>query len=534
MTDNLPFIQPILNSQNEQIDTKFQNRHELLFEKENFSQIKEDSINKELSLGKSIREKYFVQKRLKQKLNKEFEISNSEKIIDKLTIPNEFYEKCKNMSVNINQLKETIISFNSNDINQKYLGIVGLRKLLCLKDPPIQILLDMDILPGLTQLLRYSPVEFQYEALWCLINISTGNQAQVAKIKNVGGIDLIIESLDHNMNEIKELAIWNLENISLDSSKMRNYLIHKKVLNKLITILSITNSEIIGIRCIFAIRNLIKNYKKNNEYNIDFNRLINLVSRYLMSIKYDPENKDIKQLYYDSLCILSYLSENIIECKGILLESGVIPFIIELLRNKHYENEKYFILGGLKVLGNIISGNANHTQKVLDLNIYDILKKYMFHENKRIKKEANWIISNIAAGTERNIIDLVYNGFFPLIIQIFQKEPKDIKIEATWALCNFSQIKDTKYIKSLLNQGLLRIVCECLKSDEIKEVAISLEALFNLLAFGKKYSCDGNNSVAYEMEKMGMLSVLENLQYHRNEVIYEKSLKLIETFFSVE
>ena len=60
-------------------------------------------------------------------------------------------------------------------------------------------------------------------------------------------------------------------------------------------------------------------------------------------------------------------------------------------------------------------------------------------------------MSNIAAGTERNIKDLIDNGFFPLICQIFRNEKKDIRIEATWTLCNFSQIKNKSYIEKLLN-----------------------------------------------------------------------------------
>jgi hypothetical protein len=369
----------------------------------------------------------------------------------------------------------------------------------------------MDALPSIIQLLNNSPVEYQYEALWCLINISTGDQAQVAKIKNRGGIDKIIELLDHNMNEIQELAIWCLENISFDSIKMRSYLIQKKVLNKLMTILSISNKEIIGMRCIFTIKNLLKHYKKKEKPKLDHIRLTNLVSAYILLIKYDSDNKLIKQLYYDSFYILGDLSEKFSQCKVSLIESGVVPYIIELLRNKQYQKELFIILGGLKVIGNILSGNANITQKLLDLNIYDILKSYMFHENNRIKKEANWIISNIAAGTERNIIDLIDNGFFPLVIQIFKNERKDIKLEAAWALCNFSQIKDERYMKNLLDQGLLIAVCECLKSDNYEEVSISLEALFNLLVYGKKHSCNGINSIAFEMDKMGMLNVLEKL-----------------------
>ena len=534
MSENLFLSQNPSNTQ-ELIESKFQTRQVSLFAKENFSEIKEESMKKELSLGKSIREKIFIQKRLKQKMNKENENSKSETIRDKLTISRDFYDKCIDMNVNISQLKDIIISFNSNDLEQKFVGIVGIRKLLCLQDkPPIEIILEMNVLPEIIRLLDNFPVEFQYEALWCLINISTGNEEQIAKIKNEGGIDKIIEFLDHNVNEIKELVIWNIGNISIDSSKVNNYLLNKKVINKLITILSVNNNENIIIHCISALRNLLRNNLNNLNEKVDLKRLLNSISRIIISIKYNEENKNIRQLFNDSLYILSHLSEKIKECKDFLLENGVIPYIVELIRNNNNENNYYLVLGGLKIIGNIIAGNANQTQKMLDYNIYDILKIHMFNNKKIIKKEANWIISNIAAGTESNIKNLIDNGFFPLVCNVFHTEEKDVRIEATWALCNFSQIKDKEYVQNLINQGLLDIICECMKSKESKEIAISIEALYNLLVFGKKNEVNGYNYVAYEMEKMGMLNVLENLQYHRSELIYEKVIKIIETFFIIE
>ena len=94
MSDNLFLSRKPLNIQEEQIETKFQTRQESLFGKESFSEIKEESMNKELSLGKSIREKIFTQKRLKQKIKNENSNSNNEKIKDRLTIPTELYYKC--------------------------------------------------------------------------------------------------------------------------------------------------------------------------------------------------------------------------------------------------------------------------------------------------------------------------------------------------------------------------------------------------------------------------------------------------------
>ena len=537
MSSNLFVPEDSLNSQKVKLKAKFQNRYDLLFSSQNFSEIKDDSMNKELSLRKNLREEIFVQKRLKQKMTDQDNNLSSKKIEDKLTISRELYEQCNSMEISIHQLKDILMFFNSNNIEQKYKGLVGIRKLLCLKSFPNQLLLEMNILPSLIQLLENSPIEFQYESLWCFINICTIDNIG-PKMKYSGAIDIIISKLDSSLDEIKDLALWNIENLCLDCQKIAIYFIHKKLLNKIITILS-TNSNISIIeKCTGIIKILIKAYNKKNLNNIDcvteLKRVINSISRIIMFHKYCEEKKEIRNIYYDSLNVLAYLTYNSVKCRDALLTNGVLQYIIELMKTFNKQNDLFLTLGGLKIIGNIIIGNANQTQKALDCNIYDLLKLLMFHENKQIKKEANWIISNIAAGTDKNIMGLIDNGFFPLVCQIFQKEVREIKAEAIWTLCNFSQVNNKEYIKKMIEQGLLLIICECLKSEESKNIAISLEALNNLLEYGKQTSVDGNNIIALEIERIGMADYLENLQYHPNEIIYGKALDTIEKYFTTE
>ena len=537
MSSNLFVPEDSLNSQKVKLEAKFHNRYDLLFSSQNFSETKDDSMNKELSLRKNLREEIFVQKRLKQRMTEQDNNSSSKKIKDKLTISRELYEQCDSMEVSIDQLKDMLMSFNSNSIEQKYKGLVGLRKLSCLPNFPRQLLLEMNFLPSLIQLLENCPIEFQYESLWCLINICTIDNI-APKLKYSGAIDIIISKLDSSLDEIKELALWNIENLCFDSPKIVIYFIHKKLLNKIITILSTnSNLSIIG-KCAGIIKILIKAYNKKLLNSIDcvteLKRVINSISRIILSHKYCQDKKEIRNLYYSSLSVLTYLTENSGKCRDALLANGVLQYIVGLIKTFNKQSDLFLILGGLKIVGNIIVGNANQTQKALDCDIYDLLKVLMFHENKQIKKEANWIISNIAAGTDKNIMDLIDNGFFPLLCQIFQKEISEIKAEAIWTLCNLSQIKNKEYIKKMIEQGLLLIVCECLKSEECKNIAISLEALNNLLEYGKQTSVDGNNIIALEIERIGMADYLENLQYHPNEIIYGKALDTIERYFTTE
>ena len=232
----------------------------------------------------------------------------------------------------------------------------------------------------------------------------------------------------------------------------------------------------------------------------------------------------------DACYMLSFMTEHYKDTIKDLLELEVIPNIIKCLDIE----VQYIQLSCLRVVGNIASGNANQTQRLIEWNVLDYLKKTIFNQKKNIRKESAWIISNIAAGTQKQIETLISQNFLPILDQAIQKDEQEIKKECIWAVCNLTSVENPEYIKKILEQGILRIICNCLKMEDAKYLAVCLEAFTNLLAFGKKSSPDGPNPIVVEVEKMGMCDVLEKLQYHPVEIVYEKTLKLLEAFFQVQ
>ena len=507
------------------IDSKFSWRNNALFINETFSDYKEESMKKELSLGKSIRERLFLRKRMQHKLRKDTPKSPTNNIGKYLSISKELYDKCKDFEVNTNQIKEILSCLKSDNLEEKYTGLISIRKLLCNDKPPVEIIFENNILPEIISFLDGSySVEFIYEALWCLINISYGNEHESEKIKNQGGIEKIIDLLNNNMDDIKEMAIWCLDNISHDSLEIKNFLAKKKIIKALITMLSINNNEKIISHIVSVIKILIELYSEKKKMNFDVKKLINTISKLIIDHEYNQENKYIKYIFYDCCHILSYLTEKSNKFNSILLENGVIQYIIELLKNPYIEKEVHLFHLLLKIIGNIICGDANQTSQVLNNDIFSILKKHINNESTKIQKEVCWIISNIAADTQENLIRLYDNGFFPLLLKFIGSSDKSIRIEVVYALCNFTLLSDENYLGNLIVNGLLKAICDCIKEEEPKETMVCLEGLFNLLLFGDKYRSDGCNLIIEEIEKMGMIDILEKLQYHREERIYEKSL----------
>ncbi len=506
------------DSQENDIESKLQKRNEDFANEENFSKIKESAMTNELSLGQNFRNKIFMQRRIKQNII----IESTQSLKNKLTIPLEWYEQCNNMTVELSKFQEIINAFHSQDIKQKYGGLVGIRKLLSLPSSPIQELIDIGIIPELIALLDNSPAEFQYESLWCLTNIASGTSDQANSIVVKGGIPKIIKLMDSSIEELKNQATWIIGNLASDSPKIRDSLIREKVFDKLLTILASTNQPQLIKQCNWAMSSFFR-VKPIPPYEL-VKKSIKMIARAMVMLPKDTE------FLTDACFMLSFMTEHYKSTIKDLIELELVPNIIKCLDI----DVQYIQLSCLRVVGNIASGNANQTQRLIEWDVLDYLKKTIFNQKKNIRKESAWIISNIAAGTQKQIETLISQNFLPILDESIQKDEPEIKKECIWAVCNLTSVENDEFIKKILEQGILRIICNCLKMEDARYLAVSLEAFTNLLNFGKKSNPSGPNPIVVEIEKMGMCDILEKLQYHPVEIVYEKTLKLLEAFFEVQ
>ena len=120
-----------------------------------------------------------------------------------------------------------------------------------------------------------------------------------------------------------------------------------------------------------------------------------------------------------------------------------------------------------------------------------------------------------------------------ILSKLFRSDTSpQVKNEAIFGIANLTSVENELYMKKLVDDGILIIIFECMKTDVAKYIAISLEALANILSFGKK-----KGELKYfvnEIEKMGMFDILEKLQTHENDIIYQKTLQILENYFDTE
>ena len=231
----------------------------------------------------------------------------------------------------------------------------------------------------------------------------------------------------------------------------------------------------------------------------------------------------------DACWALSYLSDGDDERIDAVMNSGVVASLVGLLGSQNPS----VVTPALRCLGNFVSGNDKQTQAVLDAGVLNYASQMMQHTKKNIRKETCWLLSNIAAGTKEQIGQLMsWNDIMTLVVDLVRDSPWDVRKEATWVVSNIATGGTDFHVQSLVEMGALTALCSILECNDSKITLVGLEAIESIFKVGDR-SGKGETYIRIAMEANG-LDIIESLQEHENEDIYEKSVSIIETFFGVD
>ena len=507
------------NNQDSEIESKFKSLQDKFLKEENFYQIKESTMSKELSLGENNRNKIFMKKRLNKKIVSEKNLS----LDNVLKIPKEAYNQLKNEEISIKDFSKIINLFHSQNIDDKFKGLIGIRKLLSLEsNPPIQEIIELNIVQELISLLDSNLYEFKYEATYCLCNIASGTSDQANSIIIYGGIPKIWNLLDCQIEEIKTQTIWLVSNLVGDSTKIRDALIENKILDKILTILASTNNENYINMSTWCISNFFR-VKPTPKKDICAKIFKVIVRAVLIDTKKDEE------FIEDACFFFSVVSHKYKEFNEEIIDTGLLPKIIQNLDIK----KRSIVLASLRIIGNIAcTDNANQTQKLIDLGVLNKLKYTLFNESVNIRKESAFILSNICAGTQKQIEAVIEQNFLQILYKIYNNDNPKVKKEAIIAIANMTLVEDEKFMKKNFDDNILMITLELLKNEDAYYIIVGLEILVNIFVFGEKKGM--KKEIQNECEKNGIMDVLEKLQMHDNQTVYEKTLQILEKYFEIE
>lgn len=232
----------------------------------------------------------------------------------------------------------------------------------------------------------------------------------------------------------------------------------------------------------------------------------------------------------DAIWALSYISDGDNSRIQAVVDLGIIPYFVHLLQS----NKGQLIVPALRTLGNIVSGNDSQTQAVIDANALAAITPLLSHPKKNIRKEACWMLSNIAAGTQDQLSQLMNTPqlLSHVLNQLSSSAEWDVRKEASWVISNIATGGNKSHMMQLIEHGTIRPLCDLLDVGEARLLLLAMEALNAIL----KSVSSGHelDDIINLIDEADGIEKLEALQQHENEEVYQKSMQMIEKYFSAE
>jgi len=145
-------------------------------------------------------------------------------------------------------------------------------------------------------------------------------------------------------------------------------------------------------------------------------------------------------------------------------------------------------------------------------------------------------LSNITAGTQAQVAEVVASGAMPRVLEIARTDVNEVRKEAMWVIANACMGGSEEHIATLYGLGAIPVLVEMLGSHDGESVSTVLDALRAILHSGSKSVArgDGTNVYCRALEEAGGLDKLEELQVDSNQKIYDKSCDILKKYFQAE
>ncbi|KAM1171503.1 hypothetical protein ACFX2G_022215 [Malus domestica] len=432
-----------------------------------------------------------------------------------------------NLEKKLESLPAMVAGVWSDDNNLQLESTTQFRKLLSIeRSPPIEEVIQSGVVPRFVAfLIREDFPQLQFEAAWALTNIASGTSENTKVVIEQGAVPIFVKLLASPSDDVREQAVWALGNVAGDSPRCRDLVLGSGALMPLLAQLN-EHAKLSMLRnATWTLSNFCRG-KPQPPFD--------QVKPALPALERLVHSND-EEVLTDACWALSYLSDGTNDKIQAVIEAGVCVRLVQLLLHP----SPSVLIPALRTVGNIVTGDDLQTQCIINNGSLPCLLSLLTHNHKKsIKKEACWTISNITAGNRDQIQSVIEAGLIGPLVNLLQHAEFDIKKEAAWAISNATSGGTADQIKYLVGKGCIKPLCDLLVCPDPRIVTVCLEGLENILKVGEAEKAAGNsgevNLYAQLIDDAEGLEKIENLQSHDNTEIYEKSVKILETYWLEE
>uniref|UniRef100_A0AAY5KV89 Importin subunit alpha n=1 Tax=Esox lucius TaxID=8010 RepID=A0AAY5KV89_ESOLU len=270
-------------------------------------------------------------------------------------------------------------------------AVQAARKLLSSdRNPPIDDLIKSGILPILVKCLeRDDNPSLQFEAAWALTNIASGTSQQTQAVVKSNAVPLFLRLLHSPHQNVCEQAVWALGNIIGDGPQCRDYVISLGVVKPL---LSFINPSI-PITFLRNVTWVIVNLCRNKDPPPPMETVQEILPALCVLIYHTDIN-----ILVDTVWALSYLTDGGNEQIQMVIDSGVVPFLVPLLSHQEVKVQVC-----VRFVGRAIMTTADHPLSV------PLRRETLAHRRRQRK-------SSLLSVKDSQVVQVVLDGLKNVLI----------------------------------------------------------------------------------------------------------------------
>ncbi|XP_027070467.2 importin subunit alpha-9 [Coffea arabica] len=433
----------------------------------------------------------------------------------------------------VQDLKLAMLFQGKGAMQKRVAALREVRRLLSRSEfPPIEAAIKAGAIPLLVQCLSFgSPEEQLLEAAWCMTNIAAGKPEETKEL--LPALPLLIAHLGEKSSlPVAEQCSWAVGNVAGEGEELRNILLSQGALPSLARMMLRNKGSTVRTAA-WALSNLIKG--PDPKAATELIRVDGVLEAILQHLK-----KADEELATEVAWVVVYLSALSHVATSMLVKSDLLQILVERLG---MSNSLQLLIPVLRSIGNLVAGDAHVASTVLVIgqsitdSILPALIKCLESEHRVLKKEAAWVLSNIAAGSVEHKKLVYASEAVPLLLRLLVTAPFDIRKEVAYVIGNLCVAPSegsgrpkliADHLVFLVSKGCLPGFIDLVRSADVEAAKLGLQ--FIELVLRGMPSGSGPKLV----EKADGIDAMERFQFHENEELRCMATKLVDKYFGVD
>lgn len=399
--------------------------------------------------------------------------------------------------------------------------------------------------------------ELQYEAGWLLTYIASRSIKETNTMIECGAADTFIRLIETSSNYlVRRQSIWGCGVIAYGHPNDRDYLIDAEIIPPLISLLDETINKLKNKQIELKMTPEEENYNPNNvEYEelltllrFGVSTMSNLCRGMQPPVDYDSvkdciplvkrilTNFDNPEIVSDSCWCLIFLCEGLDDRIEDVLDAGIGPLLINLLRKRLTDN----VVSGAMTLACMFTGTIEQLQLFINDGVLVLLKKHLSSKRKSVKLECCKTISRyVETCNVEQIQFLIEADIYPGIVELIEKGWALARNEATFVISKTTSKCDLDQINHLVEYGCIKALCSFIRNAGNKSSKLVLIALDNILKANDKQLTEGHSKENIREYKSIFKSCngVEDLKYlkaTKTNWILQKACSMLTRYFPDE